>query len=145
MRAMSTYEIDFQRAKTVKGGIKVFTNTLRDYNALRELLRAKNREHHSYQLPDERMQRVIIRGLTCDHDPELVAKDLVNIHGIQTVTVVQLVGKKSKQKLNLFLAKTPDKRIWDIRRIRGLDVSTEQQKRDKILSQCHRCQRYGHG
>lgn len=39
LQSMRAANIKFERAKTVKGAIKVFTNTLSDYNRLRELIR----------------------------------------------------------------------------------------------------------
>lgn len=73
-------------------------------------------EHHSYQFLEERQFHVVIRELTSELTPTAGGTELGE-QGFDDVTVVQLVGRKSKQLLNLFLAKTKYPQIYDVRKM----------------------------
>lgn len=95
-----------------------------DYNKLSELLREGDREHYAFQLPEERQYHVVVRRLT-DEKSQKSVWDELHEQGFEDIEVIQLTSRRTKLLLNLFLVKTKNPKIYDVKTIRGLKVKMQ--------------------
>ncbi|GJQ66692.1 hypothetical protein Trydic_g19913 [Trypoxylus dichotomus] len=125
-------------------GIRIQPATASDYRRLVEIVTNMKVPFHSYQLTEEKPLKIVLRGL-----PEEIQEDLAQ-QGFATATVKRMTVGPNKRPIPLVfvqLSKSDQsKKIFDIRQVCGLYVRVEsKQIKKNTVTQCHRCQLYGHG
>lgn len=143
-----TRNIAFTHARSTRDGIKITVSTSTDHRRLTSFLREEGIGFHTYALEDERVLRVVIRGIPAEQDIESVKKDLL-AQNFPVRAVHRIISSRLKKACNLVLVildPTPEgKAIFDVKsvnQLKGLHVETPNRK--GTPSQCHRCQIYGH-
>lgn len=140
--------IAYTHAKSVKDGIKVQVTTSDDHRALTKFLRAEDIGYHTYALEDEKVLRVVIRGLPVEQTPESIKADLL-AQNYPVREVHRMFSGRTKVPYEMVLVildlSPAGKAIFNLRTVNNLSgLSVEAPYRKSNLSQCHRCQLYGH-
>ncbi|GJQ79066.1 hypothetical protein Trydic_g18471, partial [Trypoxylus dichotomus] len=130
-------------------GIRIQPATASDYRRLVEIVTNMKVPFHSYQLTEEKPLKIVLRGLPEEISDEEIQEDLAQ-QGFATATVKRMTVGPNKRPIPLvFVQLTKNeqsKKIFDLRQVCGLYVRVESKliKKDTV-TQCHRCQLYGHG
>ncbi|KAJ8703920.1 hypothetical protein PYW07_013214 [Mythimna separata] len=74
--ALNERKIAFTNARSTQHGIKVTVPSPTDYRELSKLLKARNISFHSYSIPEETPERVVIMGIPHQIKYEVVLEDL---------------------------------------------------------------------
>ncbi|KOB52262.1 Gag-like protein [Operophtera brumata] len=69
--------IPYTSARSTKDGIKIHLQSSADHRKMTTLLRSESIGFHTYALEDERLLRVVIRGLPAEHDTNSIKADLI--------------------------------------------------------------------
>lgn len=140
--------INFKSAKTTQQGIKVLVPTSDDHRALSRMLRERNVSFHTYTLPEERLLRVVIRGIPKEISSEEVKASLAS-QNLPVHEVHRMVRGKMHEPYDMVMAvldhTDSGKGIFKLESLCHLSgISIEAPRRKGFTSQCHRCQLYGH-
>lgn len=140
--------IIYTHARSTKDGIKVQVPTPSDHRKLTAFLRDQRIGFHTYALEDERLLRVVIRGLPVEITPDSIKADLC-AQGFPVREVHRMYNGRTKTPFELVLVVlnlTPEgKAIFDLKMVNNLSgLHVETPHRNGTPSQCHRCQLYGH-
>lgn len=146
-KELVTLNINFNRATNVSGGMQITASTENDFRKMTSFLKSKNIEYHTFSLPSEKQLRVVIRGLPQGFSNEEIHDELT-ASGFHPITVSRLIkgrGNKSQPMPLIFvtLPKT-DKDIYNLRWLCYTSIKVESKHTTSRISQCYRCQRYGH-
>lgn len=141
-------KINFLSARPTKDAIKISVQTSADHRQLTSLLRKENIGYHTYALEEERLLRVVIRGLPAEHNTEGIKSDLL-AQNFPVREVHRMYSGRTKKAYDLVLVildLTPEgKAIFNLKTVNRLSgLKVEPPYRNGIPSQCHRCQLYGH-
>ena len=117
------------------------------YRGIVRYLKAQGASYHTYQLPEERSFRVVIRGLHNTVPPEDISKELDEL-GLKVKAVSNARHPVTKTPLHLFfidLTSSPkNKEIFDIKHLYFSKIKVEEPYKRTEIVQCLRCQNYGH-
>lgn len=127
--------------------IKINSNTPEDYRKLIHHMRNTNIIHHTYQPKENRAFRVVIKKLHHSTPVEDIKEDLTKLgHTVRNIHNGR--SRVTKEPLNLFFVDLEpadnNKEIYNLRGLQNRVVIIEPPKKIKGLSQCMRCQQYGH-
>ncbi|GJQ87994.1 hypothetical protein Trydic_g12920 [Trypoxylus dichotomus] len=130
-------------------GIRIQPATASDYRRLVEIVTSLGVPFHSYQLTEEKPLKIVLRGLPEEISDEEIREYLAQ-QGFATATVKRMTVGPNKRPIPLvFVQLTKNeqsKKIFDMRQVCGLYVRVEsKQIKKNTVTQCHRCQLYGHG
>ena len=109
-------------------------------------LKEKNVIYHTYQLKAERNYKIAIRGLHPKINTKQLSDELAKI-GHQTRAINNITRYDMKEPLSLFLIELEsrtNKEIYEIKKILNTTITVEPPRYKKDISQCMRCQQYGH-
>lgn len=134
------------KCTSTTNGITISPATPTAYRILVKTFRENNAEFHTFQLPEDKSFRVVLRGLHHSIGEENIAQELSAMgFEVRSVTNVQ---SREKVKLPLFFVDlSPNKKNDDIFKITTLfmsQIKVEQPRQKRQIAQCTRCQRYGH-
>ncbi|XP_052746506.1 uncharacterized protein LOC128199707 [Bicyclus anynana] len=140
--------IPIPNAQLTTLGIRAECESSGDHRRLTALLRSNSIGYHTYALSDERVLRVVVRGLPKELDTELIKADLLK-QDLPVQEVHRMYRSRSKEPLDLclvILELSPEgKRIYNLKAICHLSgLSFEKPNNRGRIGQCHRCQTYGH-
>ncbi|XP_035219452.1 zinc finger protein 845-like [Stegodyphus dumicola] len=127
--------------------IRVFESD--HYRTITSLLKKREIPFHTFKLKSEKPIKAIIKKLPKTSDIEILKQEILDL-GIPVEKIRQITAKKDGEiiKLPVFLAEVKrnadGKKIFDIKKLRGLDVLVVNYKSKPGPVQCHKCQRYGH-
>ncbi|KAK5641707.1 hypothetical protein RI129_010254 [Pyrocoelia pectoralis] len=103
--------------------------------------------HHTYQPKEERAYRVVIKHLHYTTITESIKEELSK-GGHQVRNITNARKRITKEPLNLFFVDLEpaesNKNVYKIQKIQNQIVTIEPPKITKGISQCMRCQQYGH-
>ncbi|GJQ79543.1 hypothetical protein Trydic_g16390 [Trypoxylus dichotomus] len=144
-------ELAQQEVRTTKGvntnvGIRIQPASAADYRQLVRIVSAMKLQYHSYQLTEE---KPLIRGVSEEITEEEVAQDLAS-QGFPHASCKRMVVGAARRAIPLvFVQLTKNeaaKKIFSVTHICGMNVPVESKlvRKDQV-TQCHRCQLYGHG
>ncbi|GJQ87700.1 hypothetical protein Trydic_g22025 [Trypoxylus dichotomus] len=130
-------------------GIRIQPATASDYRRLVEIVTSLGVPFHSYQLTEEKPLKIVLRGLPEEISDEEIREDLAQ-QGFATATVKRMTVGPNKRPIPLVFVQLTineqSKKIFDMRQVCGLYVRVEsKQIKKNTVTQCHRCQLYGHG
>lgn len=141
------HKIRFTNARAVQQGIKVTLQSATDYRELNRILRLKNYFFHTYSLQEDKPIRVVIKNVPVEINTAEILSDLES----QNIPVAEVhrMHRKGGQSFNMILVVCHPTEghhpIFKIRTICGLSgLTVERPHRGGAISQCHRCQLYGH-
>lgn len=143
---LRTESAAYTKAKLIGDGIAVTAASATDYRRITRILNREREEYHTYSLQEDRLLRAVIRGIP-DGVPEVDIKADLEAQGLTVSSVQRMTSRKTKQAMPLVLVMAPQDQvsIFQISRCCSLVVRVEQQKALQVATQCHRCQRFGHG
>lgn len=145
-KLLNTLDINYTKAKLTKDGVAVYPNTPQDHRRLTKTLADKGEEYHTFTLNEEKTLRVVIRGIPAGVPPSEVQLDLAQ-QGYPGAIVQRMASRQNKQEMPLVLVQVQSDQegILEVNRCCSLVVRVERQKKQQAATQCHRCQRFGHG
>ena len=110
-------------------------------------LKEQKASYHTYQNPEERPFRVVIRGLHPTTPTDAVHKELEEL-GYNVRTVTNAHHPITKSPLPIFFVDivqdAMNKNIFDLRKLYYSRIRVEEPYKRQEIVQCQRCQTYGH-
>ncbi|CAH0551140.1 unnamed protein product [Brassicogethes aeneus] len=139
--AISKLGFSFSKAINTKDGVKFFPITSYDYRGITKFLSENGEECHTFMLQEEKTVQVVIRGLPLEIPISDVEQDLKDHNYHPNYHRGQL-----KTEMPLVVVKVPpeEDRIFGLSYLLRIKVKVEPLERKNIITQCYRCQKYGH-
>ena len=121
------------------------------YRGAINYLKSQGASYHTYQVPEERGFRVVIRGLHHTTPTDVIHKELEE-KGFDVRTVTNAHHPITKTPLPLFFVElqpskeknTNREEIFNLKNLYYSTIRVEEPHKRKEIVQCHRCQNYGH-
>lgn len=137
--------IGFKKARVIGDGIAIEPATIDDYRRMTRMFTLEDWHFHTFTLPEDRLLRVVIRGIPSGVSCEEVKLDLEE-QGYAPASVQRMTSRRTKLEIPLMLVQVPlnQEKILTVTRCCSLVVRTERQRAKQAVTQCHRCQRFGH-
>lgn len=133
--------------KPKRNNIGVLTNCSDDYRAVVKHLSKIGLQFHCYQLKEDKPYRVCVKGLHSSTDVDQIKSDIC-LKGHTVVNVFNPLSRIDKTPLNIFFVDlaqaTNNKQVHDLRIIARQRCTVELPRKFNDLTQCHRCQEFGH-
>lgn len=139
-------KINFSKARNTPSGIKIEPSLPDDHRAITKFLEKNAIPYHTYQLPDQKLLRVVVRNVPTTLSIEDIKEDLTT-QGFSPTDVFRMTSPKDKtipMPMILITLDRSQSSIYHIRQILGLAVLVESQRPAAKIGQCYRCQQYGH-
>jgi hypothetical protein len=133
--------------KMAKGGFTLQLHNGTDYRKATTYLQSTQKEFHSFRLAEEKLLRVVLRGIpTCVEIPDILGE--LTEKGFHPTQVIRLRAGKTREPLPLILVSLPKdekaRAIYDLKSLCYIRIKVEAFKKSKGPGQCHNCQAYGH-
>lgn len=130
--------------KYSKGKTLIYTNNSEDFKKVKLYLEGKKYGFHTFTLPDEKLLKLVLRGLP----PTVTIDDIKEELKEQKVEVIKVtqISKNAEYPLYSMLFSTGTK-AQDILKIKTLCycvISWEKPHRKPNPTQCYRCQKFHH-
>lgn len=138
-------EINF---KSGRGTISIYTTTSDDFTTIQEKLKTKQYEFHTFSPKQDRIKRLVIKGISCEFTPTEVEEDLKKM-GLDLIKVTNMF-KAKKAPSNMFLVSFPKttqlNTVLKSNKFKYICYQRVQWCKyiPPLTNQCHRCQRFGH-
>lgn len=128
--------------------VKLMPTDINTYKIIRKHFTDNNIRHYTYQLKHERPYRVVIRGI---HHPTVDRKEItteLHKHGHEIRNITNVLHRSIKEPLPLFFLdlelKVNNKDIFNLKCLNNQVVKFEVPYKKREITQCKRCQRFGH-
>ncbi|KAI5644778.1 associated with zinc fingers domain-containing protein [Phthorimaea operculella] len=136
------------RATQSKDGIRIQVPTSTAHRQLTKLMDFLQFPYHTYALEEEKLHRVVIRGIPKELSEQEVHDDLVS-QGIAVTNVHRIKSHKNKRifdMVHVTLERSEaGKAIYGVKTVCNLSgIRLEAPRKTGIPGQCHNCQVYGH-
>jgi hypothetical protein len=131
---------------STRQGVTIFPASASDYRAINRALRDCGVPHYTYQLPQDKSYRVVIRGLHNTVATDDISKELTD-RGFRVRKVTNVI---SRDKISLplyFVDLEPsinNNKIYEITTMMNTKIKVEEPRQNRQIVQCKSCQRYGH-
>ncbi|GFY46800.1 RNA-directed DNA polymerase from mobile element jockey [Trichonephila inaurata madagascariensis] len=127
--------------------IKLYPETPSAYNRIRSLIDSEKLQSFTYQFPEEKVYKVVIRGMPSDMPVEDIVEELEQL-GIHPKECKVLISRKNGLPMPLFsvfLDKTSDnKNIYNLKELCSMKIEVDTMRRKFGPAQCYRCQGFFH-
>jgi hypothetical protein len=138
--------VDF-KCKSTRDEVIVHPSTPTLYRSLVHSLKKDNVQFHTFQLPEDRVHRVVLRGIHHSTPTESI-RDALLEKGYDVKNVSNVISR-DKFPLPLFFLdfdrkSTCIESIYKLTTLLHSIVSVEELRRHKAVVQCTRCQRFNH-
>ncbi|GFX31270.1 putative RNA-directed DNA polymerase from transposon X-element [Trichonephila clavipes] len=134
------------RLKTTGEYIKLYSNTAEQNRAVKHTMKSLRYRFYVITPKNERPIKIVIKGFPKTADPENIKADL-EAEGFEPDKVTQLVGRRTKQKLPIFLVTLPrsieNLKIFDLKTLAHLNITVDGYN-GKGITQCYACQNFHH-
>ncbi|GFV58589.1 nucleic-acid-binding protein from transposon X-element [Trichonephila clavipes] len=134
------------RLKTTGDYIKLYSNTDEQNTAVKHTLKSLGYRFYVITPKNERPIKIVIKGFPKTADPENIKTDL-EAEGFEPDKVTQLIGRRTKQKLPIFLVTLPrsieNLKIFDLKTLAHLNITVDGYN-GKGVTQCYTCQNFHH-
>ncbi|GFY16029.1 nucleic-acid-binding protein from transposon X-element [Trichonephila clavipes] len=132
----------------IKGrSLRLYPETPAAYNRIRQLIDEEKLQSFTFQFPEEKEIKVVIRGMPSDMPIEDITEELEGF-GIHPKECKVLISRKTGLPMPIFavfLDKTPDnKNIYNLKEICSMKIEVEPMRRKFGPAQCFRCQGFFH-
>lgn len=138
--------VKIDHATETRGGIRIYPATAQDFRAAVRVIDAHQAERFTFTLAEDLQLKVVIRGVPIDFTEEEILQD-IREQGF-LVESVKRMRRNKDTPYSMVMATTEKseegKRLFNIRKLLGLNVRTEPKRRQTGKTQCFRCQRFGH-
>lgn len=138
------------KIKLTSTGFYLFVDSVEDHQKIRQILQTSNVPHFSHDLPDDRVSKVVLKGLDRMETTEL--KQQLKDVGFEPTEIKIIEPKKSRYSnhVNYLLyfkrGATDLKKLYSTRVVNHTIVNWEPYRSSRgSTTQCRRCQRFGHG
>lgn len=139
--------IQIPPARNVTEGIQFIVPTPDNFRSVTLFLQQSNIPFHTFQLPEDRSLKVMLRGIPEEIPSELIFKELEQ-RKLPVINVHRLSNRITKRPMPLVrvdLKKTTDSnKIYNLEFVTGVRIKIEAARTFAGPSQCHRCQKFGH-
>lgn len=109
-----------------------------------EILLTKKYPFHTHTPRSEKLLKIVIKELPAELTEEEIKQNLTDT-GYNIEKITRMTKKENKPlEMVLIELKREYKSIYSLKKVIGLDVTIESLKNRKPITQCHRCQLYGH-
>lgn len=134
------FHIKYNRYNT-----SVFLHDSEEYKKYKETLINAQTQFHTYTMKSEKTHAFVAEGLDEDVTPEEIEKELKLEHGFPVKTVYRMTTRKAP----LFMVVTDNtvtikNLIAEVRHISHIKVNWHRHINKREITQCHRCQAWGH-
>ncbi|KAJ2952536.1 hypothetical protein O0L34_g6855 [Tuta absoluta] len=145
---MTQNKIPFLTASQTKDGIKIQVPTSSAHRALTKLLNFLQFPYHTYALEEEKLHRVVIRGIPKEISEKEVYDDLI-AQNIPVRKVHRISSHRNKRQFDMVHVtlerSEAGKAIYGLKSVCMLSgIRMEAPRKTGIPGQCHNCQLYGH-
>lgn len=127
--------------------IKINSDTPDTYRKLIKFMRDNNVVHHTYQPKEERAYRIVLKNLHHTTDVKDIKEELLR-SGHKVRNIINGRNRITKEPINLFFVDLEpsdnNKEIYKLTNLNNRAIKIEPPKRIKGITQCMRCQQYGH-
>ncbi|GFT88385.1 nucleic-acid-binding protein from transposon X-element [Trichonephila clavipes] len=134
------------RLKTTGEYIKLYSNTEEQNRAVKHTMKSLGYRFYTITPKNERPIKIVIKGFPKTADPETIKADL-EAEGFEPDKVTQLIGRRTKQKLPIFLVTLPrsmeNLKIFDLKTLAHLNITVDGYN-GKGVTQCYTCQNFHH-
>lgn len=129
--------------KYTKNNTNVMVNDSSSWNAIKQALTKRNISHHSYTPKSDKTHAFVITGL--DQQPEVddIKSELIQA-GIAVKNVFEMKNTHRPKYLITTDKITTLKSISQIKYLCFTKISFSRHYNNKLITQCHRCQLWGH-
>lgn len=138
---------DFECQATQNDAVTIFPRTSEAYRDIVRYLKSVDISFHSYQLPQEKAFRVVIRHLHPSTEPEEIREALTQLT-FKVRSVVNVLQSGTKIPLPLFFVDLEpgqdNNRIFEVKSLLYTRIRVEEPKTKRDIIQCKRCLRFGH-
>lgn len=135
---------------TAKNGpeyIKLKFTSEEDYRCITRYFEAEKVQFHTFSIEKTKFFKVVLKNLPPSIKEEEIKSELHELGFDEVIYVAQLKDKLKKpaSTYQLTLKKSENSReIFNLRSLFHCHVRVESYKKSKLITQCHRCQRFGH-
>lgn len=153
------YEEMVKRINTTVGDEKYTTKCLADntikincetpdtYRKLIKYMRENNVIHHTYQPKEERAFRIVMKYIHHTTDPNEIKQELGR-NGHKVRNIMNGRHRVTKEPLNIFFVDLEpaenNKEVYKLQYLQHCSIHIEPPRKMKGITQCLRCQQYGH-
>ncbi|GFU88145.1 nucleic-acid-binding protein from transposon X-element [Trichonephila clavipes] len=134
------------RLKTTGEYIKLYSNTAEQNRAVKHTMKSLGYRFYVITPKNERPIEIVIKGFPKTADLENIKTDL-EAEGFEPDKVTQLIGRRTKQKLPIFLVTLPrsieNLKIFDLKTLDHLNITVDGYN-GKGVTQCYTCQNFHH-
>ncbi|GFV49205.1 nucleic-acid-binding protein from transposon X-element [Trichonephila clavipes] len=134
------------RSRLTGDFLKLYTDTAEERRTAVQFLREHKFQFYTIKSKAERPIKVVIKGLPRTTNPEEIKEDL-ELLGYTPDRVNQLVGRKTKRALPIFLITLPrnldNLKIFDLKTLSYLSIRVEGYN-GKGVTQCYTCNNFNH-
>lgn len=132
--------------KSTSSGIIIYPSTPAAYRTIVKSFRDNNAQFYTYQLGEDKTFRVVLRGLHHSVGEENLKNELVS-RGFPVLKVTNVLSRDKVQLPLFFIDMIQGKdseKIYKLDSILMTKIQVEPPRQKRQISQCLRCQRYGH-
>lgn len=127
--------------------VKICCDTPDTYRKVIKHMRDNDVIHHTYQPKEERAYRIVIKQLHHTTDIEEIKSELTK-NGHKVRNVMNCKSRITKEPLNIFFVDLEpadnNRDIYKLSNLQNRAIQIEPPKTTKGITQCMRCQQYGH-
>lgn len=133
-------------ARNSTDNIKIQPKNADDYRNITRFLETEEIEFHTYNLDKSSVIKIVIKNLPVSTKVDAIKQELLD-KGFDVSTVAQM-RNKHQENIPMFMATLnkdeKTKNIYSLSTLCYCKVKIEPFKKRESLTQCHRCQRFGH-
>ncbi|GFU65831.1 nucleic-acid-binding protein from transposon X-element [Trichonephila clavipes] len=134
------------RSRTTGEFIKLYTDNLEQFHELLTFAEKTKFQFYEIKPKNERPIKVVLKGLPCNFKVEEIQADLEEL-GFTPEKVNQLIGRRSKQPIPVFLVTLPrsieNLKIFHLKTLSYLSIRVEGYN-GKGVTQCYTCNHFHH-
>ncbi len=143
---------DYRTSRPDANGVKIYVNTSEDFSAVQEFLKTSNVEYYTYSTQKNQTKKLVLKAASFLTDGEVKQQITTALQSTApaAASAVQCVkmrgGKKPSSSFLVTVPKTTD--TANLKKITAIDhmkVQWQRFSRKATVTQCHRCQMFGHG
>lgn len=141
----------FTGKKIAEERLQIYSKTENDHRGITSTLSSNHIQYFTHALNPAKKLQVVIRGLPMDtSESEILSilKEEYNLPVHKVVQMKKLDENRLKVPMPLFFAElvksAKGKEIFNIKHLMSLVIDVKPYRKNKLPTQCHRCQEYGH-
>ena len=136
--------------QVTKNGVKVYLSTLEFYNSHKQELHNNNNiQFYTHPIPSEKSKNLVLKGMPSFVTPDEIIQDLKDKELAPIKCVIMKRNHMSKNTDPLYLVsfenKTNLNQVLRTKYICSMKIYWDKYRNSKRVTQCHRCQQFGHG